>query len=89
MQVLWRLSGEVRQVKTNCLCTMHSGLNDSMVPHNRMIKKSHQTISETLFKLKNDYEFKNAQDISLLGDVNVNPLNHASHSDTGSYLDTL
>ena len=34
-------------------------------------------------------EFKFAQDIILLGDVNINLLNHASHSDTGIYLDTL
>ena len=34
-------------------------------------------------------KLKNAQDIILLGDVNINLLNHASHSDTGIYLDTL
>ena len=53
------------------------------------IKKFNQTLSEILFILKNNSEFKNAQDIILLGDVNINLLNHASHSDTGIYLDTL
>ena len=53
------------------------------------IKKFNQTLSEILFKLKNNSEFKNVQDIILLEDVNINLLNHASHSDTGIYLDTL
>ena len=39
--------------------------------------------------MKNDNEFENAQDIILLGDVNINLLNHASLSDTGLYFDTL
>ena len=34
-------------------------------------------------------EFKNEQDIMLLGDVNINLLNHASHTDTGIHMDTL
>ena len=53
------------------------------------IKKFNQTLSEILFILKNNSEFKNAQDIILLGDININLLNHTSHSDTGIYLDTL
>ena len=40
------------------------------------IKKYNQTISEIFFKLKNDNEFKNAQDIILLNSLQQNRFLH-------------
>ena len=40
-------------------------------------------------KIRFDPSLRNAQDIVLVGDMNINLLKHTLHSDTETYLDTL
>ena len=56
-------------------------------PPSTDIKRFNEILNNLLLKIKND--FKNAQDVILLGDININLLKHTSHNDTQHYLDTL
>jgi len=44
---------------------------------------------QILGKLKSSPDYKNAKDIIIIGDVNIDLLKTGSHSDSGVYLDTL
>jgi hypothetical protein len=53
------------------------------------LKRCNTLLNEILAKLKSNPEYKNAKDIMLVGDVNIDLLKTGSHSDSGVYLDTL
>ena len=53
------------------------------------ITKSNQIISDIFMQLNINDKFKNAKDVILVGDLNINLLKHSTHADTGIYLDTL
>ena len=52
-------------------------------------KQFNEILKDILNKLKSDPLLKNAEDIILVGDMNINLLNYSTHQDTGVYLDTL
>jgi len=52
------------------------------------VKYFNQTIREIFSKIRSDPTLRNAQDVVLVGDMNINLLKHTLHSDT-TYLDTL
>ena len=45
------------------------------------MKYFNQTIREIFSKIKSDPTLKNAQDVVLVGDMNINLLKHTLHSD--------
>ena len=51
------------------------------------IQRSIMILEDILNKIKTN--FKNAQDVILSGDLNLNLLNHKTHRETGQYLDIL
>ena len=53
------------------------------------VKKCNEILNDIYHKLKTNSQYKNAKDVILVGDLNINLLNHASHSDTSIYLDNL
>ena len=53
------------------------------------VKYFNQTIREIFSKIRSDPCLRNAQDVILVGDMNINLLKHTLHSDTETYLDTL
>ena len=53
------------------------------------IERANTYIEQILIKIKTDPMYKNAQDLILTGDFNINILNHKNHKETGRYIDTL
>ena len=53
------------------------------------MKYFNQTIREIFSKIRSDPTLRNAQDVVLVGDMNINLLKHTLHCDTETYLDTL
>ena len=53
------------------------------------LKRCNNLLNEILGKLKSSPEYKNAKDIIIVGDVNIDLLKTGSHSESGVYLDTL
>ena len=56
-------------------------------PPSSDIKRFNQILNDLMIKIKSD--FKMAQDVILLGDININLIKHTSHNETQIYLDTL
>ena len=53
------------------------------------IKYFNQALKDILLKIKSEQSLKNAQEIIIVGDMNINLLKHSTHLETGSYLETL
>ena len=53
------------------------------------IKYFNQALKDILIKIKSEQSLKNAQEIIIVGDMNINLLKHSTHLETGSYLETL
>lgn len=53
------------------------------------IVKFNQILESILDKIKNDPVLSNSEDIQIVGDVNIDLLQHQQHSHTMEYLDTL
>jgi hypothetical protein len=53
------------------------------------VSRFNEILSDLLYNIQNDPLLKKADGITLLGDYNINLLQHLNHSDTANYLDLL
>ena len=58
------------------------------LPHGN-VKVFNEHLNLTLEKIKNDIVLKQSEGITLIGDFNINLLQHLNHSETNNYLDIL